>query len=228
MKPYYEDSAVKIYHGDCREILPNAAKVDLVLTDPPFNAGKDIANDRMSPKKWKAFCNSISKFVSNKTESALIEIGKNDAEMMIAFHNAMVLRWQICLNYTNAMRQGAVGFSNFGLVSWFGKNANCVERYMDRIDAPLENTKSQFSHPCPKCVAHYKRLVKMFSRVGDTILDPFMGSGTTLRAAKDLNRKAIGIEIEEKYCEIAAKRMAQEIFDFGEETMISSGISSIG
>jgi len=66
-------------------------------------------------------------------------------------------------------------------------------------------------HPCPKPVALFRWLTDQLSDANETILDPFMGSGTTLRAAKDLGRKAIGIEIEERYCEIAAKRMAQTV-----------------
>ena len=64
-------------------------------------------------------------------------------------------------------------------------------------------------HPTQKPVALFKRIIRDFN--SNTILDPFMGSGTSLRAAKDLGRKAIGIEIEEKYCEIAAKRMSQSV-----------------
>jgi DNA modification methylase len=69
-------------------------------------------------------------------------------------------------------------------------------------------------HPTPKPESLMRQLIEDNSNPEDLTLDPFMGSGTTLRAAKDLGRKAVGIEIEEKYCEIAAKRLSQEVFDF--------------
>ncbi len=216
MKPYYQDSAVTIYHGDCREILSTLDPVDLVLTDPPFNARKDFANDDMSNADWKIFCSEFANIIISMSPSFLIETGKNDFEMLAAFARLIELKWAICINYTNSMRNGAVGFSNFGLVYWLGnEKAKCHKRYMDRIDAPLENTLTSFRHPTPKTLIHYRKLAEMFSLPTHTILDPFMGSGTTLRAAKDLGRKAIGIEIEEKYCEIAAKRMSQEVLELG-------------
>ncbi|MGE3705709.1 MAG: site-specific DNA-methyltransferase [Vicinamibacterales bacterium] len=66
-------------------------------------------------------------------------------------------------------------------------------------------------HPCPKPLPLMRELVSLFTDAGELILDPFMGSGTTLRAAKDLGRRAIGIELEEKWCEVAAKRLEQQV-----------------
>jgi DNA modification methylase len=75
----------------------------------------------------------------------------------------------------------------------------------------LTESPPKNGHPCPKPEKFWTQLTERCSKPGETILDPFMGSGTTLRAAKDLGRKAIGIEIEKKYCEIAAQRLRQEV-----------------
>jgi site-specific DNA-methyltransferase (adenine-specific) len=81
----------------------------------------------------------------------------------------------------------------------------------DVLEYPITKQAGVGSHPWPKPLPLFKKLVSHWSLDGHTVLDPFTGSGTTLRAAKDLGRKAIGIEIEEEYCEIAAKRMAQTV-----------------
>ena len=92
--------------------------------------------------------------------------------------------------------------------TWNGGNTTSNVWKINKI-IPNKN-----QHPTEKPVPLMEKIVHIHSDVGDVVLDPFMGHGSTLRAAKDLGRKAIGIEIEEKYCEIAAKRMAQEVFDF--------------
>jgi DNA modification methylase len=67
-------------------------------------------------------------------------------------------------------------------------------------------------HPCPRRIQHVQWLVKHWAR--QSVLDPFMGAGTTALACKSMGVAFIGIEIEERYCEIAAKRLSQEVFDF--------------
>ena len=212
--PYFHDDAAVIYNADCREILPDLPKVDLVLTDPPFNAGKDFKNDNLSRLEWQDFCEGFAKdLLIISPNNILVEVNKRDIMMRRTLEDFFLYRYAICLNYTNSMRNGTIGYHNWGLVLWYG-NGKCYKRYKDRIDSALHSTKQEFEHPSPKEVTHYKKLCEMFSSPDGLTLDPFMGSGTTLIGAKALNRKCIGIEIEEKYCEIAAKRCSQQVFDF--------------
>ena len=111
------------------------------------------------------------------------------------------------------MSPAAVGFSSWGVNIWqpilyYGKDprAGVAQVPNGRM---MNERADKNGHPCPKPLKAWKWLLNKSMLEGETVLDPFMGSGTTLRAAKDLNRKAIGIEIEERYCEIAANRMSQ-------------------
>lgn len=198
-----------LYEGDCLEIMPTLelCSVDVVITDPPFNAGKSFANDNMTPLDFRAFCNRFAlELYRLKPRNILVEVGKQDNTMRQELERYFPFRYSICLNYTNSMRNGAVGYANFGLVLWFGEK--CHNRYKDRLDSPLHNTKGEFEHPSPKEITHYQKLVEMFSLEGDTILDPFAGSGTTGVACINTNRKYILIEKDPSYCEIIRKRLA--------------------
>jgi hypothetical protein len=107
------------------------------MTDPPFNAGKAIANDNLDPKAWRAFCNRLALALwTNGAPNVLVETGKDDATMRQELERWLPYRYAVALNYTNSMRNGAVGYANFGLVYWFGEG-KCHERYMDRLDAAL-------------------------------------------------------------------------------------------
>jgi DNA modification methylase len=204
-------SEIKLILGDCLEIMKSIPdkSIDLVLTDPPFNVGKDFANDKLNSQEWYKFCDDFaSSCFRLNPANILIEVSKKDKFMRNAFDHYFRYRFAICLNYTNSMRQGTIGFHNWGMVLWYG-DGKCHKRYKDRIDSAVHSTKKEFTHPSPKEITHYKKLVEMFSPKDGTVLDPFMGSGTTGVACKELGRNFIGIEIEPKYFEIAQRRINQ-------------------
>jgi site-specific DNA-methyltransferase (adenine-specific) len=212
--PYYQDDSVTIFHGEALEVLPTLKKADAIITDPPFNVGKAFANEDLTPKQWRAFCARFAIATwENGADNVLVEVGKNDSTMRQELERWHKYRYAIMLNYTNSMRNGAIGYSNFGLVYWFGEG-KCHQRYKDRLDSALHNTKDEFTHPSPKEVVHYAKLIEMFTPEGGTVIDPFGGSGTTGKAAKNMGRKCILIEREEKYCELAVKRLAQGVLSF--------------
>ena len=223
MTPYYQDSAVTIYHGDCREILPTLPKVDLVLTDPPYgmNPGKHGgANDQRSRELRRGTYASYDDTPENYVASVVpaIAIALSIADRGAVFGLAPSI-WSLPtpdalggIYIPAANGRSPWGFQNLAPVCFYGTapDLNLGSKHTT-IRGGGGSDVERIGHPCPKPLQWMLWLVGLASRDGETILDPFMGSGTTLRAAKDLGRKAIGIEIEEKYCEIAAKRMAQEV-----------------
>jgi site-specific DNA-methyltransferase (adenine-specific) len=209
MKPYFQDESVTIYLGDCRDILPSLPKVDLVLTDFPYGNGTEYESYLDSQANLERLITDTWYQILRVADVALIFCGV--ANINLYPKPTWILCW--------AIEGGAgVGSSSWGFASWQPILAYGSDPYLraGKGRRPDTITTRGFSspneHPCPKPEPIMRWLITRATLSADkTILDPFMGSGTTLRAAKDLDRKAIGIEIEEKYCEIAAKRMSQSV-----------------
>lgn len=218
--PYYQDSAVTIYHGDCREILPRVT-ADLVVTDPPYGMDLDasFANSTPNPKKGIGASRGYADVIGDNAPF----------EFSDYFSHLKGIREQFWFGadyYRACLPDGGswlvwdkrVGIedvdysaSEFELCWSRQKRRRTIlrHRWFGLCGTEMQDVRSRV-HPCQKSIRLISEILQMVP--GWLVcLDPFMGSGTTLRAAKDLNRKAIGIEIEERYCEIAAKRMAQEV-----------------
>ena len=206
---YYSDDAVTIYHGDCREILPSLESVDLVLTDPPYGIDYQSARriDWQRQEKIEgddAF--PVWIFDELKPGVALFVWCRWDLLRLLPQPKSFIV-WDKG-NHSMGDLEHEYGRQWEGCAFYPGPEHSFVKRPVDIIRCnkipPLE-----LQHPNEKPVGAIKPL--LLAHPADTVLDPFMGSGTTLRAAKDLGSKAIGIEIEERYCEIAAKRMSQSV-----------------
>ena len=198
MKPYYEENGITIYNADCREVLPYLPRVDLVLTDPPYGLGiaANPFRQRFQRQEWD------QKPCSGDLLSSVVAFG---ARAVVWGGNYFPLPptqtfyvWdkQQPQDFSSAMCEMA--WSNIG---------GPAKLFRRRVVGYYKE------HPTEKPI-ELMRWCLSLAPDARTICDPFMGSGTTLRAAKDLGRKAIGIEIEERYCEIAAERLRQEVLAF--------------
>jgi len=214
-KPYYDHEGITIYCADCRDILPQLepGSVDLVLTDPPYGkiggakaiGGANIVEVNQYDTSWdcQPIDDDLLKVVLASGKHQIIW-GANYFWHNFSPTNSLIIWDKKCQNgWADTFSDGEVAWTSFRRKLmiyrqlWVGalRTGDCYKRV----------------HPTQKPVELMRWCIEYAGDGIDVILDPFMGSGTTLRAAKDLGRRAIGIEIEEKYCEIAVKRLAQEV-----------------
>jgi len=213
MKPYYEHNGITIYNGDCREVLPALDKVDLVLTDPPYGilggsksiGGSGFVEANKYDLSWD-YEPINSELINTVTGMATESIiwGCNYFWDNFEPTNSLIVWDKKCQNGWNDT------FSD-GEIAWTSLKKKLVIFRHLWVGALRSGELKKREHPTQKPVELLRFCIEYAGDKSQTILDPFMGSGTTLRAAKDLGRQCIGIELEEKYCEIAANRLAQEV-----------------
>ncbi len=201
MKPYYDDGkGIVIYHGDCREVLP-AVKADLVFADPPYGVGK-AGWDGEFPTEWLALAAAAAE------KSLAITPGIVNLLSVPRVLGEHAYRWAMSVRVVNALVRGAMGFGNWIPCLVYARDG--VSIYSCAQDATEIAIRGAMpDHPSPKPIDAMRWFLSRLP--GESVVDPFMGSGTTLVAAKERGRRAIGIEIEERYCEIAARRLSQEV-----------------
>jgi site-specific DNA-methyltransferase (adenine-specific) len=226
VKPYYYNAGITIYHGDCRDILPTLA-YDVVVADPPYGVlepgdlNPRVRDDRggvhgLVRGRYAGYLDTYENFVADVVPALTMAL--NGAVRGAVFTGPHIQE------QLKATAIGGIycpagcgrhqwGFKTFLPVLFYGTapdlNLGAKPNTLQSSDTAERN-----GHPCPKPLSWMKWLVVLASSDKEVICDPFMGSGTTLRAAKDLGCSAIGIEIEERYCEMAAKRLQQEVIEF--------------
>jgi site-specific DNA-methyltransferase (adenine-specific) len=224
VKPYYEDASCVIYHGDCREVLPalsvECAAVRLLLSDPPY--GMFCVESR---RNYAA--RSMGKLAQSNNYPRIVgDDAPFDPSHLLGFPQVVLFganhyadklpaspAW-IVWDKTGCGRN--VSDQSDAELAWV-KEGGAVRTFSHMWKGMMKDSErdARRVHPTQKPVALMAWIISQMTQVGDVVLDPYMGSGPVLRAAKDLQRRAIGIEIVEEYCEIAAQRLSQETLELG-------------
>jgi len=235
--PIYTDDWVTLYHGDCLEVLPELGTVDHVITDPPYEAaahtkGRRVLRGNAAARKVEATISgaresllpfdpidettraAVSAYIAKASRWALVFCSnggahKWDAALTDAGHRRM--RWCIWTK-PDAQPQLTGDRPGVGYEMIVATHALSRSKWNGggRVGVFSHSRDRHAPHPTTKPLSLMRELVTLFTDEGETILDPFAGSGTTGRACKDLGRKCILIEREAKYCDVIIRRMRQE------------------
>jgi site-specific DNA-methyltransferase (adenine-specific) len=233
IQPYYQDEAVTLYHGDCLDVLPTLSGIDLVVTSPPYNKGKQSGAYANMREGYEGYGDDLPDEAYVEWQRAVMSalwesLSDNGA---IFYNHKQQVRDGVALLPTRLApdhvllrqiiiwnRKGGMNWSPTFFVpqhEWVLLYAKPAFKLKSRgASAPgdvwnLGIDSTDNDHPCAFPIGLPN--IAIDATDAKVILDPFAGSGTTLRSAMDLGRKAIGIEKSERYCEVIAKRLAQGV-----------------
>ena len=215
MTPYYDEDGITIYHGDCREVLSDGLLVDLVLTDPPYGIGYSaphtssvtpdvarggvIGDDEPFDPRWLLAYGRCVIFGANHFAHLLPPGG------WVVWSKVQDNRW-LSSGYHNKRSLAEVAWTNchrhVALYNYYWAGSP-----MHRLG---DERMSQL-HPTQKPVDLMRWIIGSSTEPADLVLDPYMGSGPVARGCHDLGRRYIGVELDERYCEVAVKRLAQGV-----------------
>lgn len=213
--PYFQSDAVTIYHADCREILADLPPVDYVITDPPYAMGSSRQEWKVTASVGTGIHMAARKIVKggalfcfSTTSGRGVEYTLGAVGRVLPFNRILIWHKRFVRSrVAGPWRWDTVAVLAFGRAS-FGKPevSSCCVTDGSVSKLSLGDT----GHPAevPSSVAHW--LYCPLDREGITLLDPFMGSGSLLLPAVASGRRVIGIEAEERYCEVAAKRLQMQ------------------
>jgi DNA modification methylase len=243
MKPYYEEDGITIYHADCRDVLPTLpTETAVVIADPPYgetacrwdkccHGWLDFvrSTDLWCFGSFRFFLQNAAAFTDwNFAQELIWEKQNGSGAVVDRFNRVHEIIAQFYRGEWGKLHRDVPRFTSQdkrshrthgrGLTPHRGtigsKPYDDNGTRMVRSVLPINNLKGLAEHPTQKPINLLTLLVQYSVAPNGSVIDPFVGSGTTLVAAKRLGRSAVGIEIEERYCETAARRLSQKVFDF--------------
>jgi len=220
IEPYYSCDGITIYHGDCAVIAPTLGRFDLLCTDPPYGIGEARGKNKSRSRPRSGVGNiivskdyGVSSWDDRPPSADLLNslLAQSASQCVfggIYFDLPSSPGWLVWdkENGTNDFADAELAWTNYGC-------AVRLKRYL--WNGMCRAVPEPRYHPTQKPLAVMSWAIGLCPERPTTVLDPFMGSGTTLRACKDLGISAVGIEREEKYCEIAVRRLAQTTLALG-------------
>lgn len=215
MRPFFEKEGIAIYNGDCRRLLSEISSSALVVADPPYGV-RERTRRRSAGRSSIAPAYDFAPIIGDDEQfdprpllrfDRVVLFGANHFADRLPTSTSWIV-WDKLDGLTSERRLGFNDNSDCELI-WtnLGGPARLIRhRWMGMMKA--SERRDRRVHPTQKPVAVMRAIIETFSEPGDLILDPYMGSGPVLLAARDAGRRVIGIEINERYCEIAVRRLA--------------------